>query len=610
MAEEEDKKNQQTDPTKPVKKQGGSSKTKRRRRPRKKKKPNVQADSDAATKVAESKKKRRRRPKKRKPKQEEKADIASQITVEPAEETPVEEPSVEEPPVEEPPADKDIFAIDEEVTPEEKMEDDILGEEKEEAVVEEGFPVLEEETQGTEEKFPTEEPEIETEIETGEAEEQFLASDEGAEPTDEESPVDEEAETPPEEPQEVEPPPELPDEISPAQPTSEPPKAGDESEFAMKEEPQGPVGWDQLKNAIKKDHEVTEQKMDAGITPVPAPVPVAEKPETEEPEAVPVPTPTPEPEPAPTPEPVPEVEPVPVVEQPVDELAADDDAEKKEIIKIIIKYAVGGCAVIAIIAGIFLFRIPQTIWEFSQDLLDSGETKQIDQVDEPVTDTTPEPQEETPKSDSDIKDGTGIALISGDQIPKVKKVPESVQTLFKIGLPEVQTSETDRIATYMQVLNELQNGFETDINQLLDASNNRASAISIHLRELNGLLAEAQFTYENLREEADEIKVQYNKVTNQKDILEEAFFVSLEKLESSESNEILNDFVEVSKSQINLKAEHSALSKIGGMYDTAISNMEARIKDIEANKEALVKGVKVVDIKGSDLNLIIEEGEL
>jgi hypothetical protein len=162
----------------------------------------------------------------------------------------------------------------------------------------------------------------------------------------------------------------------------------------------------------------------------------------------------------------------------------------------------------------------------------------------------------------------------------------------------------------MQVLNELQNGFETDIIQLLDASDNRANAITIHLRELNGLLAEAEFTYEDLKTEADEIKVQFNAVTKEKDILEEAFFDSINDLKSNESNQILNEFVEVSKEQINLKAHFNAMSKISGMYDTAIKNMEARIKDIQVNKAVLVKGVKVVDIKGSDLDLIIEEGEL
>lgn len=408
-----------------------------------------------------------------------------------------------------------------------------------------------------------EEPEINTEVEAPveavkdeEPTEKFLASDDGDQPIEP-----------------VAPPPELP---KPA------------------EEPAGPVGWDQLKDAIKKDHVETEEQVAAGVVPVPVAEPTPEQPTPEIPAVVPADIST---EPAPEPE-------VPMASE--EHLVADDAAEQQEIIRIIVKYALGGCAVIAIIAGIFLFNIPGTLYNLATGLVDDGETRQ-----EEVTPAQPETRPETPdRTDSDLEDGTGTALISGGQIPKVRKVPASVQTLFDIGLPEVSTSDSDRITTYLQVLNELQNGFETDINQLLDASTKRASTLEIHLRELNGLLAEAQFTYKNLNEEADEIKVEYNKVTTQKDALEESFFVALDKLASNESNLILNDFIDASKKQIVLKADHSAFVKISGMYDIAIRNMEARIKDIEANKQALVKGVKVVDIKGSDLDLIIQEGEL
>lgn len=422
------------------------------------------------------------------------------------------------------------------------------------------------------------EVEIKTEIEApveetknNETEEKFLASDDGGKPEPKPTPV----------PEPVVPPPELPDQAPPA-------------------DSAGPVGWDQLKNAIKKDHEET---VTGEVIPAVVPVDISSEPA---PEPAPQEVASPEPEPEVVSEPVPE--PIPVTDG-SEYLAADDEAEKQEIIRIIVKYALGGCAVIAILAGIFLFNIPGTIYTIASDLLDDGETKQEQVSTQP--ETKPETKPETSnKTDSDLEDGTGTALISGGQIPKVRKVPAFVQTLFYVGLPEIIASDSDRITTYLQVLNELQNGFETDINQLLDSSANRASTLEVHLRELNGLLAEAQFTYENLNEEADDIKVDFNKVTTQKEILEESFFVALEKLASNESNTILNDFIEVSRKQVVLKAGFNAITKISEMYDIAIRNTKARIKDIEANKQALVKGVKVVDIKGSDLDLIIQDEEL
>lgn len=362
-------------------------------------------------------------------------------------------------------------------------------------------------------------------------------------------------------------------------------------------EPAGPVGWDQLKDAIKEDHEKTEEQLAAEPAPEPIPEAIPAEISTE-----PAPEEVIEPEVTSAPEPIP-------FASGDENLAADDEAEKKEIIRIIVKYTVGGCAVIAILAGIFLFNIPGTIYNIASDLLDDGETKQAQETEQPTQkpDTTPDT---TPKSDSELTDGTGAAIISGGQVPRVRKVPTSIQTLFYIGFPEVTTSDSDRINTYLKVLNELQNGFETDINQLLDSSSSRARALEVHLRELNGLLAEAQFTYENLNEEADDIKVEFNRISTQKDILENAFFVSLEKLAAFDSNKVLNDFIDVSVMHVSLKAEFNALTKVSGMFDVAIRNMEARIKDIEANKQALVTGVKIVDIKGSDLDLIIQEGEL
>ncbi len=108
----------------------------------------------------------------------------------------------------------------------------------------------------------------------------------------------------------------------------------------------------------------------------------------------------------------------------------------------------------------------------------------------------------------------------------------------------------------------------------------------------------------------DALKVQFNEVTTLKNQYEDDFFTAMEKLEGAKSNALLNEFIRVSQKQIDLKAEYNSLAKAVGMFEIATANMEARIKDIEYNKSALIKGVKVVDIKGSDLDLIIHEGEI
>jgi hypothetical protein len=356
---------------------------------------------------------------------------------------------------------------------------------------------------------------------------------------------------------------------------------------------EGPVGWNQLKEAIKKDYEETKDE-------VPSVVPVA-PPEAEFSESEPESEPEVQEETV-IPEEV--VEPVSVSTK-NEELGADEDAEKKEIIKIITKYALGGCLIIVVIAGIFLFKLPQRIIGLFQGSSDGVVVQEqvIETIDQQET-------VQTPSDSEDFEEGVGTAIVTGESIPRIKRASSAIQAVYVIGLPKLIGSDEDVIATYMNTLSKLQNAFATDIHQLLDNSSNRAQALQIHLSELNVALDQAKDDYDELSTKRDTLKELFNETTTAKNQLEEEFFTATENLRNQEANKLLVDFIDASTRQVDLKAQYNALSKLKELYETAIANMEARIKDIELNKSALISGVKVVDIKGSDLELIIQEGEL
>lgn len=449
---------------------------------------------------------------------------------------------------------------------------------------------------------PEAEPEVEPEVEP-ETEENLEDTilDEGEEPIEEpieenedfeekylasqDENKDEEAVDEPEPilPVEAAPPPDLPEEIN--TPTTSIPQTEEE----------GPVGWDELKNAIKQNYDGTDE--------MPSVIPVA-------PEGLDEENPK---ESVSSNEVIEEVKPEPVEEpfappSPKSELAADDAAEKKEIVQIIIKYAVGGCVVMALIIGIFLFNLPGRIYDIATGIF-SSEPKVVTET--PVDNGLREPTVKQPTDTDKFDEGVGTAIITGEQIPKIRKVSNSIQTLYKIGITElVLTAKIDVIASHMKVLLQLQNAFETDINKLLDSTADRSQALEVHLKELQDSLVLANETYAQVNEVRDQIKIDFNEVTTRKTQLEEDFFVSMQKLESAKANVLLTDFIDASKKQVELKAEYNALNKTAEMFAVAIKNMDARIKDVILNKSALVKGVKVIDIKGSDLDLIIQETDL
>lgn len=302
----------------------------------------------------------------------------------------------------------------------------------------------------------------------------------------------------------------------------------------------------------------------------------------------------------------------------------EDDLEKKEVLGIIMRYALGGCLVIALISGIFFFNVPGRIYSGITGLFGGKEevieeqvpTEKESEEEASGRDTTKELEstfvagENQGTSRDKFEEGIETALLTGDEKQIYTGAPDAIKTLFLTGLEMTSSVYIDRIGSYMGVLLQLQNAFSTDIHQLLDNSSDRGKALQVHLIDLEDIYQESMETYRTINEEKDSIKVQFNSVTTQKEQIEKDFFVSLEKLEGNKSNDLLNSFIEVSKRQVELKAHYNSLNKVSTLFDTALANTDARIKDMKLNREALIEGVKVVDIKGSDLDLIIEESDL
>jgi len=361
-----------------------------------------------------------------------------------------------------------------------------------------------------------------------------------------------------------------------------------------------PVGWDQLKQAIHEDHIITKQQLEKGATGVAAGVTVAAAAAEPEKKA----------------EPKPEIKEIPKINP-------EDDDEKKEVIRIISKYAIGGCAVLAILVGLFFFNLPQRAFDTVKNFFMGTPSTQQEQTQESevvipseVTGVTEGVEssilagENKATTKEQLEQGTETAMITGEDIPKERVPTSAVSTAMMIGKKGEAELQDDKIASYMNVLLRLQNAFKTDIDELLSKAKDREVVLEAHIKQLEDVQQEAIETQNLISERKDEIKVEYDQVSTLKDQYEKDFFNAMDKLEGTEANDILTQFIDTSKRYTDLKAEYSALDKTFKLFDTAVKNMNARIKDIEYNRSALVKGVKVVDIKGSDLDLIIDESEL
>jgi hypothetical protein len=63
--------------------------------------------------------------------------------------------------------------------------------------------------------------------------------------------------------------------------------------------------------------------------------------------------------------------------------------------------------------------------------------------------------------------------------------------------------------------------------------------------------------------------------------------------------------MEASSQTAKLKAQYGSENILKNMFINSLTVLRPRAKDISTNTEALIKGVKVFDIRGSDINAII-----
>ena len=161
---------------------------------------------------------------------------------------------------------------------------------------------------------------------------------------------------------------------------------------------------------------------------------------------------------------------------------------------------------------------------------------------------------------------------------------------------------------YTQTIRQVQSALNTDVNNFLNQNKNRRGA-------LDALIADFDKLYLTTQEHADlvlrEVLTLQGSVAPLRDLRtlkEKDFSVNMSAFLPREASKSLQEFITVSKDEVEVKAHLGAFQKLDKYFQTALVKLASRIKDIKANYEPLVKGVKVFDIKNSDIDIIKYEG--
>ncbi len=159
-------------------------------------------------------------------------------------------------------------------------------------------------------------------------------------------------------------------------------------------------------------------------------------------------------------------------------------------------------------------------------------------------------------------------------------------------------------------LRKLSNSLEVDVKVRLEQiipEEEKKAYLEAELLTMKEILDESRASYDELGEEMENLKAEADSLTAEIKAEEKAFFENLNILSSDVSNENLESFVDLSQRQTEAKSRFKALNEIRTRFVTPFRALENRVKAIDLNKEALIKGIKVVEVGGESLDLVIKE---
>lgn len=176
---------------------------------------------------------------------------------------------------------------------------------------------------------------------------------------------------------------------------------------------------------------------------------------------------------------------------------------------------------------------------------------------------------------------------------------------FALSLGGEFVSSEHRFSYYMRHLNELQNLYATDVYKLLDQSYDRRATLSDFLNKMKVAIETGKQIQGEVSKAASNLNAAYLSTSSQEKGFETEFFTDIKDLRGQDSFTNLEKYVGFSQNAIRLRSYYKAYNYISSMYVNSLKKIEPRYQDVLVNFDALVKGVHIFDVTGSDINAII-----
>ena len=190
-------------------------------------------------------------------------------------------------------------------------------------------------------------------------------------------------------------------------------------------------------------------------------------------------------------------------------------------------------------------------------------------------------------------------------VRNARSLQKSVLSTYYMGEKTVSIDST--LQTDARLLGQISNTLSVDVFAYLNQAENRSDALDNFINLLETLNTKALARTQDLTSVINFLQANFQSQEVTIGLTEAAFFENLGIFDGENAEEELGQFIGLQKEQSEVRAKMGAYEGLRDYYEFFLPKLDNLIRAINANRDPLIAGVKVVEIQNMTLPLIIRE---
>ena len=158
----------------------------------------------------------------------------------------------------------------------------------------------------------------------------------------------------------------------------------------------------------------------------------------------------------------------------------------------------------------------------------------------------------------------------------------------------------DPIEGYTALINSIIDLLVTDVQDLMNNSRDRSDTLNEYIQSLRREIEQGKIALRSLETQEEESDTTQRRVKRLVRELEDQLDDAIRSGESNNSSSILQELLDAQQELVTSQTQLTVAKQFQSSLSEVLGPLEERLRAVEANRDALVKGVRITDIPGVD----------